>query len=189
MNRLHRWLCRSTPWKATLESRILPWVLDGIDLGSNVLELGPGPGLTTDVLRARVDRLTCVEIDSELAAEVSRRTANGNVRVLCEDATAMSLPDSTLDGAISVMMLHHVPLAALQNRLLAEVARVLRPGATFAGADSVASRWLRLIHIGDVLLPIDPATFAARLEAAGFVNVQVDEGVNAFRFRAQRADM
>ena len=78
MNRLHRWLCRSTPWKATLESRILPWVLDRIDLGSNVLELGPGPGLTTDVLR--VDRLTCVEIDSELAAEVSRRTANGNVR-------------------------------------------------------------------------------------------------------------
>lgn len=171
-----------------LESHILPWALGGADLGSEALELGPGPGLATDWLRTRVDHLTCVEVDDGLAAALSRRTAGGNVTVLREDATAMSLPDSMFDAAISVMMLHHVPSIALQDRLLAEVARVLRPGGTFAGADSIASRWLRLIHIGDVLLPIEPLAFAARLEAAGFINVDVDQRAGAFRFRAQRPD-
>jgi ubiquinone/menaquinone biosynthesis C-methylase UbiE len=45
----------------------------------------------------------------------------------------MSFPDATFDGAVSFTMLHHVPSEALQNRLLAEVARVLRPGSIFAG--------------------------------------------------------
>ena len=188
MNRIHRWLCRSTPWKETLGTHILPWALGGVDLGSKALELGPGPGLTTDWLCTRVDHLTCAEVDGALAADLSQRTAGGNVTVLWEDATALSLPDSAFDAAISVMMLHHVPSAALQDRLLAEVARVLRPGGTFAGADSVASWWLRLIHIGDVLLPIEPFSFAARLEAAGFTKVEIDQQASAFRFRAQRCD-
>jgi hypothetical protein len=32
-------------------------------LGSDVLEVGPGPGGSTDLLHARVARLTCVEAD------------------------------------------------------------------------------------------------------------------------------
>jgi hypothetical protein len=37
---------------------VIPWALDGLDPGEDVLELGPGPGLTTDVLRERAARLT-----------------------------------------------------------------------------------------------------------------------------------
>jgi len=48
MNRLHRWYCKSGHWKRTVENQILPWALDGIDLGESVLEVGPGPGVTTD---------------------------------------------------------------------------------------------------------------------------------------------
>jgi hypothetical protein len=44
-------------------------------------------------------------------------------------------------------MLHHVPSAALQDRLLAEARRVLRPGGVFAGFDGVASWLFRVIHI------------------------------------------
>src|SRR6516165_7436715 len=51
MNRLHRWYCRSSRWKRTLDNNILPWALSGIQLGEQVLEVGPGPGLTTDWLR------------------------------------------------------------------------------------------------------------------------------------------
>ena len=54
MNGLHRWLCLSALWKIALERKLLPWVLKGIDLGDNLLEVGPGPGLTTDFLRTRV---------------------------------------------------------------------------------------------------------------------------------------
>ena len=188
MNRIHRWLCRSAYWQSTVEIHILPWVLEDVELGSNVLELGPGPGVTTDLLRLRVDHLTCVEVDRALADDLALRTAGQNVTVLCEDAAAMSsLPDATFDSAVSLTMLHHVPSPALQDRLLTEVARVLRPGGIFVGTDALSSTLLRLLHLRDVLVPIDPRGFSTRLEAAGFMNVQVVVNRHAFRFRAQRS--
>src|SRR5665213_242691 len=90
MNLLHRWLCRSTCWKNTVGTHILPWVLEGIDIGPNVIEIGPGPGATTDLLRSQVASLTCVEIDGAFADSLRQRTAGQNVTVLHEDATAMS---------------------------------------------------------------------------------------------------
>jgi SAM-dependent methyltransferase len=169
-----------------VETYILPWVLDDVDLGSDVLEVGPGPGVTTDLLRSRVGHLTCVEIDRALAASLSRRVAGQNVTVLCENATAMSFPDAAFDAAVSFTMLHHIPSAALQDRLLAEVARVLRPGGTFVGTDSVDSRSMRWLHVFDTMVLVDPGTFAARLAAAGFTDVHVDVNAWAFRFRARR---
>jgi 16S rRNA A1518/A1519 N6-dimethyltransferase RsmA/KsgA/DIM1 with predicted DNA glycosylase/AP lyase activity len=62
VNLAHRWLCSSARWKSAVETYILPWTLDGVALGSNVLEVGPGPGATTDLLRTRVENLTCVEV-------------------------------------------------------------------------------------------------------------------------------
>ena len=50
---------------------IFPWVLDGLDIGPSVLEIGPGPGVTTDLLRTRVDRVPCVEIDRRSAIPCS----------------------------------------------------------------------------------------------------------------------
>jgi SAM-dependent methyltransferase len=83
-------------------------------------------------------------------------------------------------------MLHHVPSAALQDRLLAEARRVLRPGGVFAGFDGVGSFFFRLIHLGDTYTPVDPSTFRQRLEAAGFGEVAVERGRARFRFRAAR---
>ncbi|HVA76900.1 MAG TPA: class I SAM-dependent methyltransferase [Candidatus Binataceae bacterium] len=186
MNLIHRRLCRSKRWKNTVEKFALPWALDGIDLGANVLEVGPGPGVTTDLLRGRVAHLTCVETDRALAAELARRMAGQNVTVLREDATAMSLPAASFDGAVSFTMLHHVQSPELQDRLLAEVARVLRPGGTFAGSDSVYSFSLRLLHLFDTMVLADPRTFPARLEAAGFIDAKVDTNPYAFRFRARK---
>jgi SAM-dependent methyltransferase len=186
MNLAHRWLCRSAYWKRAVEAYVLPWVLGGVDLGSNVLEVGPGPGVTTELLCTRVSRLTCVEIDPALAASLSRRMAGRNVTVLRQDATAMSLPDASFDGAVSLTMLHHVPSVALQDRLLAEVARVLRPGGIFAGTDSIDSRFLRLLHLFDTMVLVNPSSFGDRLAAAGFADVEVDVNEYAFRFRARR---
>ncbi len=187
MNLAHRWLCGSRSWRTAVETYVIPWTLDGVALFGDVLEIGPGPGVTTDLLRSRVARLTCVEIDRGLARKLERRTAGSNVRVVCDDATAMSLPDASFDAAVCFTMLHHVPSPALQDRLRAEVARVLRPGGIFAGTDSLYSRSMRWLHLFDTMVLVDPAGFPARLEAAGFADVRVD--VNppwAFRFRAQR---
>ena len=186
MNLPHRWLCSSSRWKRTVETQVLPWTLEGIELGSNVLEVGPGYGATTDLLLGRVAHLTCVEVDGRLAAALGRRTQGRNATVLCEDATAMSLPDAAFDGAVCFTMLHHVPSAALQDRLLAEVARVLRPGGVFAGRDSCYSFAFHLLHLFDTMVVVEPRTFSGRLKAAGFKDVQVDVNPQAFRFRARK---
>jgi hypothetical protein len=83
-------------------------------------------------------------------------------------------------------MLHHVPSAALQDRMLAEARRVLRPGGVFAGFDGVGSFLFRLIHLGNTYTPVDPNTFGRRLEAAGFAEVAVERRRARFCFRASR---
>ncbi len=188
MNQIHRWLCRSSEWRKKLEEQVLPWALNGVDLGQNILEVGPGPGLTTDLLRPCLERITALEIDSRLAGSLGRRLHGGNVRVIQGDATAMPFENKSFSGAISLTMLHHVPSVALQNKLLSEVCRVLRPGAVFAGVDSLWSRAMQILHIWDTLVPIDPSTFSKRLEAAGFVRIFIDMGEGRFQFKAQRPD-
>ena len=75
MNRFHRWYCRTGRWRETVQQSLLPWVLRDADLGSHALEVGPGPGLTTDVLRTRVPSLTALEIDPALATSLRTRMA------------------------------------------------------------------------------------------------------------------
>ena len=186
MNRVHRWFCRSSMWRRTLEERLLPWVLGEADLGDEVLEVGPGPGLATDVLRRRTARLTAIEIDTALAESLRARTRGTNVSVTHGDATEMPFEDARFSAAVCFTMLHHVPSPALQDRLLKEVRRVLRPGAPFLGSDSVSSRTFEMLHWRDTLVPVDPDTFGERLEAAGFTDVAVRRAPRTFRFRARR---
>ena len=185
MNRLHHWLCRSDGWRGTVAQR-LPWAIGNTDLGPNVLEIGPGPGLTTDLLRASVPRLTALEIDPRLAVSLSSRLQGSNVRIIEGDATEMPFGDSEFSGAVSFTMLHHVPSRELQNKVLAEVLRVLKPGGFFVGSDSLQNWFMRIVHIGDTLVPISPDTFGARLECAGFEVLEVLTNSQAFCFRARR---
>jgi len=183
MNQLHHWLCRSASWRKTLEWRV-PWVLSGAELGPHVLEAGPGPGLTTDCLRSAVPRLTAIEADDELAESLCARLRNTNVEVVHGDATTMPFPDAAFSGCAAFTMLHHVPSPALQNKLLREVWRVLKPGGAFVGCDSLQSVSMRLLHLRDTYVPIPPDTFGARLENAGFKVVELEKGPGAFRFYA-----
>jgi SAM-dependent methyltransferase len=186
MNWFHRQVCRSGRWGRRLERELLPWALNGVQLGNDVLEIGPGPGLTTDLLRARTERLTALEVDATAASLLQNRTNDLGVRVVHGDGTAMPFADGSFSSVVSFTMLHHVPTATLQDQLLTEARRVLSPGAVFAGFDGVGSFLLRLIHLGDTYTPVNPDTFGRRLEAAGFVEVFVERGNGRFRFRATR---
>jgi ubiquinone/menaquinone biosynthesis C-methylase UbiE len=188
VNRLHGWLCRSSRWRKTIEQRI-PWSISNAELGENILELGPGPGLTTDALRLMVKRMSAIEIDPRLAESLRSRLRSGrvdNVEVVTGDATAMPFRDAMFSAAVSFTMLHHLPNAKMQDKLLREAWRVLRPGGAFVGSDSLQSLFMRIIHIGDTLVPVDPETFGTRLEAAGFEVVAVRRNSQAFRFHARR---
>jgi SAM-dependent methyltransferase len=186
MNRIHRWLCRSARWQKMLEQQVMPWVLSRVDLGPNVLEIGPGPGLTTDLLRSKVERLTAVEIDPDLASSLAVRMHGTNVAAIRGDGAALPFEDGGFSGAVCFTMLHHVPSAALQDRLFKEARRVLEPGGTFAGVDSLQSFRMRVLHIGDILVPVDPRTLGSRLEAAGFQDVVIETTADAVKFRARR---
>ena len=185
MNRLHRWYCRSNAWAATVRDQ-LPQVLSGAELGDEVLEVGPGPGLTTDLLRTKVPRVTAIAIDPLLARALRQQSLGQGVEVVTGDAAALPFKSARFSAVVSFTMLHHVPSPALQDRLLAEVCRVLRPGGVFAGSDSTASFLFRLAHLGDTLVLINPDRFASRLQAAGFTHARVQHGNRVFGFQAIR---
>ncbi len=156
-----------------------------LELGTDVLEIGPGFGATTELLIDPVRRLTCVEINEKSAHSLAMRLDSHNVRVVQDDATRMSLPACSFDSVVCFTMLH-VPSAALQDCVLKEVFRVLRPSGTFAGVDSLDSFLFRLLHIRDAMALVDPATFPRRLAMAGFEAICVEIGDHEFRFMAHR---
>jgi SAM-dependent methyltransferase len=180
MNENHAKLCPSPEWAEWLQGEVLPEVTSGIELGGELLEVGPGPGAATDWLRGRVKRLVALEADEEAAAKLTARLDGTNVEVVTGDATRMTFADGSFDSAASFTMLHHIPTAALQNQLLAEVLRVLRPGGVLFGSDSLASDDLHHFHVGDTYNPVEPAAFLTRLQTIGFgkITISVGDGIS-----------
>ena len=138
-------------------------------MGEVVLEVGAGPGLTTDAIRQMVPNLTAVELDEELASKLAERFAVTNVEVVCADAARLPFEDDLFSCALMFTMLHHVPTAAFQERVFEELRRVLRPGGLLVGSDSVETPARRELHEGDDYNPIEPETIPGRLREAGFV--------------------
>ena len=166
-------VCDSPEWRAAVKDEIIPWAVGDVDLGDDVLEIGPGYGATADVFAKPLPRLTSVEIDPDLAARLRTRYVGTHVEVVLGDATQLTFPDGRFSGAVCFSMLHHIPSPELQNRLFAEAARVLRPGSPIIAVDGVESDGVRAFHEGDIYQPIDPATLSARLKDAGFTDVGV----------------
>jgi ubiquinone/menaquinone biosynthesis C-methylase UbiE len=173
MNTEHLEFCASEEWRSALRDFVLPYALGEARLGDDVLEVGPGPGLSTDLLRVVLPKMTAIELDQHLAAALTTRLGGTNVEVVHGDATAMPFDDGRFTGAVSFTMLHHIPSKELQDRLFAEVARVLQPGGVFVVSDSLASEELAKFHHDDVYNPVDPSTVESRFLAAGFAEVDV----------------
>ena len=68
----------------------------------------------------------------------------GNIDFSLGDATALALADDSFDGAVNRFSLHHIPVP---QRLLEEMARVVKPGGwvvvsdMLADADGDAAAW------------------------------------------------
>lgn len=185
MNLLHRWLCNSELWATGVRERLLPWALADVDLGPRTLEIGPGYGATTRVLVEQARDLTAVEVDQTMAERLQERYAE-RARILHADGTDTGLPDNRFSSVVCFTMLHHIPSAALQDRLFAEAFRVLGPGGVFAGSDSLPSLPFRLLHIGDICNPLTPDDLRAKLTGAGFGDVRVEVSGRRQRWRARK---
>jgi SAM-dependent methyltransferase len=186
VNESHLKFLASSEWAEILQTDLLPWLVAVADLGDHVLEIGPGPGLTTDLLRQRTARVTAVEVDASLAAALAERLSGTNVEVIHGDGTTTGLPADHFSAATCFAVLHHMAAPELQDRLFAELWRVLRPGGAFVGTDSRDIDIIRAGHEDDVFIPVDPETLGARLEAAGFTSVGLEIGDYQIRFTATK---
>ena len=187
MNEAHNELCSSPEWAEYLRTDVLPLVLEGIDLGQDMVEVGPGFGLATDILRHRVAALKAVEIDPALAGGLARRLSGTNVTVLQADGAHLPFDAGRFSSAASFTMLHHVPSASSQDALLAELARVLQPGGVLIGADSLDDAEFREFHRDDVCVPVDPTDLPSRLRRSGFSDAKVGTSREALWFVARTA--
>jgi SAM-dependent methyltransferase len=183
----HLRLLSSQYWYETLRDSIMPLTLGTVDLGEDVLEIGPGPGLSTDLLRDRVGSITALELDLQLADALSARLAGTNVEVVHVDGPPLPFGDRRFTGAASFVMFHHVPTEEMQDRLFAEVARVLQPHSVFAAFDATRSEELAKFHGNDVYNAINPDTLEPRLLNAGFAAVELQTLSDGWAVRAVTA--
>jgi SAM-dependent methyltransferase len=186
VNKAHLEFLASPAWAEMLEADLLPWLARVADLGDCVLEVGPGPGLTTDLLRERAPIVIAIEADPHLAASLAARLSGTNVTVVHGDATKSGLESNQFSAVTCFGVIHHMPSAELQDRLFAEVQRVLRPEGVFIATDSLDLEAIRRFHLDDVFVPLDPETLDVRLRAAGFTSIDVARSGYELRFRARK---
>jgi SAM-dependent methyltransferase len=186
VNEYHLTMLASPRWARMLAEDLLPWVDSVTALGDDVLEIGPGPGLTTDLLRQRTPRLTAIEVDPALAEPLAGRLAGTNVEVITGNAAATGLPGGRFSAAACFGVLHHVPSAAIQDQIFRELFRVLRPAGVLVASDARDDDGTRQRHHDDVFVPLDPATLPGRLGAAGFTGITVERAAYDLRFHARK---
>jgi ubiquinone/menaquinone biosynthesis C-methylase UbiE len=98
------------------------------------LDVGAGAGALAFALAPRVREVVAVELDEELAAR-ARSDAPANVEVLVADGEHLPFERASFDFAGTLRTLHHTPRPEL---LVAELARVTRPGGTILVVDQLA---------------------------------------------------
>jgi SAM-dependent methyltransferase len=104
------------------------------------LESACGTGLVSRALAGRVGSVTGVDLTPAMLEQAKRGAADEeieNVAFSVGDATALEFADASFDGAVTRLSLHHIPLP---GRVVAEMARVVRPGGWIVLGDLVADQ-------------------------------------------------
>ncbi len=97
--------------------------------GARVLDLGSGEGYGTGLLGERASYVTGLDVDADsVAAAQARHGVDGRVIFKVGSAHDLPFPDASFDVVVSFEMIEHVDR---QERVIAEVRRVLKPGGLF----------------------------------------------------------
>jgi SAM-dependent methyltransferase len=108
------------------------------DAGARWLESACGTGLVSRALAGRVGSVAGVDLTPAMLEE-AKRGANDegieNASFGVGDATALEFADASFDGSVTRLSLHHIPAP---GRVIAELARVVRPGGWVIVGDLVA---------------------------------------------------
>lgn len=155
----------------------------GIAPNAKVLDVGCGPAwfwATVANALPEVMELTLLDVSPGMVSEAMGRTStlrNWTVRGETADAQTLPFPDAAFDRVVAMHMLYHVPD---QQRAIAEMYRVLKPGGTLVVTTNGLNNMRALYSLTTVFgsAPTDPAAAhfgfdrAARLIEARFGNVK-----------------
>ncbi|WP_371038640.1 bifunctional 2-polyprenyl-6-hydroxyphenol methylase/3-demethylubiquinol 3-O-methyltransferase UbiG [Rhodosalinus sp. FB01] len=179
-----RWWSDEVRWVRTLKNLVpgrLKWFDRHIDwAGKDVLDLGCAGGFMAEAMAGRGARVTGIDPAAE-AVEAARRHADARglgIRYDVGVGEALPYDDAAFDAVVCVDVLEHV---ADLDRVLSEVARVLRPGGLFLydtinrnplarfATITVAEDLLRLLPRGthDPAMFIKPRELSRAMEGAG----------------------
>jgi ubiquinone/menaquinone biosynthesis C-methylase UbiE len=132
VNRIERRVAWQAKRAAALDARLeelLP--LTGTE---DVLDVGAGTGAFAFAVAPRVRRVVAVEVDEEAAAR-ARADAPANCEVVVADGERLPFDAFSFDVAATLRTLHHTRRPEL---LVAELARVTKPGGRILVADQLA---------------------------------------------------
>jgi SAM-dependent methyltransferase len=104
------------------------------------IDVACGPGVISCAIAGKVGSMSGVDLTPAMIDAADRRAREEGVRNVSfavGDAAALDFSDATFDGAITRFSLHHIPAP---GRIVAEMARVVRPGGAVVVSDLAADR-------------------------------------------------
>ncbi|MEO7429858.1 MAG: methyltransferase domain-containing protein, partial [Acidimicrobiales bacterium] len=133
----HESVLRSHRWRTVENSAA--YLIDRLQPGTDVLDVGCGPGTITVDMAARVAPGRVVGIDTtaeviQAARAEAEASGASNVELRVDDVQALGFDDDTFDVVHAHQVLQHLtdPVGALR-----EMRRVCRPGGVVAARDSI----------------------------------------------------
>jgi ubiquinone/menaquinone biosynthesis C-methylase UbiE/DNA-binding transcriptional ArsR family regulator len=184
-------LLRSREDRQALNERLLEpgqsWFLWGRALGTllpalDVADFGCGSGiLSLEIARwARaviaIDASAAALSKARERAEAAGAGIARKIRFLKDDLQKLTLKDASLDLVVISQSLHHVEAP---ERVLAEAARVLKPGGHVMVVELLPHReeWVKA-RLGHRWLGFSTEDVKTWLKAAGFVHTDLDESIS-----------
>jgi ArsR family transcriptional regulator len=149
-------------WEATARALI------GLVHLGDVLDIGSGDGVLTELIADHAHHVTCVDISPAVVAAARKRLSTfSNVSVEEADMHALPFADGAFD---SVFAMHALPYSRQPERVIAEAARVLRPDGRLIMATLAAHQHQEAMRAYDhVNLGINPDALASLITQSGLV--------------------
>ncbi|RJS93163.1 methyltransferase domain-containing protein [Salinisphaera sp. Q1T1-3] len=166
--RMERQYSPGRTWEAVSRS-----IIECVEFG-NVLDIGSGDGLLAELLCARCQRFTCLDLSPAVIEAARQRLAPyPNVDFKVGDMHALPFAEAAFD---QVFMLHGLSYSADPAQALAEAGRVLRPGGRVVVATIARHEHAATVAAYDhVNLGFTPDEIADWLAGAGLVIRDCDE--------------